>query len=126
DFAVDAYEVPSKIREIVTLRDTFEVFPFSALEARGLDADHTVPFKAGAKKQTRASNLGSLSRRVHRAKTHGGFQLIQLESGEFVWKTPRGQHFLVGPGGTINLNPIKLRKQKLPEQDYDSDADPPF
>jgi hypothetical protein len=101
--AVDSYEVPPAIRTEVVLRDRFEVFPFSAREARRTDLDHTEPYRSGVTGQTRASNLGPLSRRSHRAKTHGGWQLFQPRPGTFWWCSPRGQVYRVGSDGTRNL-----------------------
>lgn len=102
---VDAYEVPEAMREIVCVRDRYEVFPYSSREARCLDLDHTIPYLEGEPGQTRPSNLGPLSRRVHRGKTHGGWRLDQPRPGVFWWRSPRGQVFRVGPGGTRNLTP---------------------
>ncbi len=98
--AVDAYEIPERIRRQVILRDSHEVFPFSARSARNQDLDHTVPYREGAKGQTRASNLGPLSRKAHRAKTHGGWQLEQPTPGTFHWRSPGGYHYRVGRNGT--------------------------
>ena len=99
--AVDAYEIPKRIREEVIIRDRVEIFPFSSREARRQDLDHTTPFERGAPKQTRASNLGPLSRRAHRAKTHHpGWELIQTRPGVFWWRTGMNQIFRVGPNGT--------------------------
>lgn len=69
---VDAYEVPERMRELVGVRDRYDVFPYSSREARGLDLDHTVAYVEGAPGQTLPSNLGPLTRRAHRAKTHAG------------------------------------------------------
>jgi len=97
---VDAYEVPDVVREQVILRDRFEVLPYSSREARNLDADHTIAFQPGIPGQTRPSNLGLLSRRAHRVKTHCGWQLLQPEPGWFLWTTRYGQVVVVGPDGT--------------------------
>jgi len=99
---VDAYEIPDKIREHVTQRDIYEVFPYSARNARRQDMDHTIPFRDGQTGQTRPSNLGPLSRRAHRVKTHCGWQLQQPQPGIFKWVTEQGQTFTVGPNGTID------------------------
>lgn len=98
--AVDGYDIPERIRRQVLLRDSFEVFPYSSRPARAKDLDHTVPYRQGVPEQTRADNLGPLSRRVHRAKTHGGWQLSQPRSGVFWWTTPSGYRYRVGPNGT--------------------------
>ena len=112
---VDAYEIPDRIREQVIQRDRYEVFPFSSRTARNQDLDHTIPYQRGKPKQTQADNLGPLSRKVHRAKTHAGFELVQTEPGVFWWRTRRGQIFRVGPDGTTDLTP-KPFCQKLKEE----------
>ena len=99
----DGYEIPAPIRAEVIVRDRYEVFPYSSREARCADLDHTVPYRKGAKGQTRASNLDPLTRRAHRGKTHGGWQLWQPRPGVFWWRSPRDQLYRVGPDGTLNL-----------------------
>jgi hypothetical protein len=99
---VDAYEIPDRIREQVLARDRHEVYPFSSREARGQDLDHTESYQPGLPGQTRPANLGPLSRKAHRGKTHGGFTLVQSSPGVFWWKTRLGQIFRVGPDGTTN------------------------
>jgi hypothetical protein len=99
--AVDSYEIPDRIRRQVLMRDTYEVFPYSSRPSRGKDFDHTIPYRPGGRRQTRASNLGPLSRRVHRAKTHGGWALGQPRPGIFWWTTPSGYCYRVGPTGTL-------------------------
>ncbi|MGC3956267.1 MAG: hypothetical protein QM804_18835 [Propionicimonas sp.] len=99
----DGYEIPARIRAEVVVRDRFEVFPYSSRSARCGDLDHTIPYRRGWKGQTRASNLDPLSRRTHRGKTHGGWQLWQPRPGVFWWRSPRDQLYRVGPDGTLNL-----------------------
>ncbi|MDR1808298.1 MAG: hypothetical protein LBR33_10375 [Propionibacteriaceae bacterium] len=100
---VDAYETPDRIREHVLVRDRYEMFPYSSRPARGCDLDHTVEYRPGARNQTRPSNLGPLSRSVHRAKTHAHWQLSQPEPGVFRWQTPAGQTFQVDQYGTVAI-----------------------
>jgi hypothetical protein len=118
--AVDEYEIPNRIRQQVLLRNRFEVFPYSGRSARRQDLDHTVPYRPGETGQTRASNLGPLSRKVHRAKTHGGWILEQPRAGVFHWTTPSGERYRVTPDGThwIGGDPIL-------ESLWCSDFDPP-
>ena len=104
DPAVDSYEIPDRIREHITLRDVIEPFPYSTRTARGLDADHTVPYRPGGKQQTRPSNLGALRRRLHRAKTAGRWHLKQPRPGVFWWQSPTGQHYRVTPSHTTDLH----------------------
>lgn len=100
---VDEYEVPSPIRAEVIMRDRYEVFPYSGRNARHADLDHTNPYREGENGQTRASNLGPLTRRPHRGKTHGDWGLWQPRPGVFWWRSPRDQLYRVGPDGTTNL-----------------------
>lgn len=100
--ATDAYECPPRMREAVELRNGYEVFPFSQRLARGLDLDHTQPWASTpppppAEPPTRPGNLGPLSRKVHRAKTHAGWQLSQPLPGVFCWTSPLGFGYLVTP-----------------------------
>jgi hypothetical protein len=99
----DSYEIPDPIRRQVVLRDRVEVFPFSARTARTQDLDHTRPFVPGVKNQTRTDNLGPLTRKTHRAKTHGGWQLTQPQPGVFFWQSPAGFGYRVGSNGTSRI-----------------------
>ena len=85
------------------LRDTWEVFPYSSRSARRQDLDHTKPYRPGEKDQTRAGNLGPLSRKAHRGKTHGGWQVEQPRPGIFWWTSPSGHRYRIGPNGTIRI-----------------------
>jgi hypothetical protein len=98
--AVDEYEIPERIRRQVLLRNAVEVFPFSSRPSRGKDLDHTIPYRKGRPGQTRADNLGPLSRGPHRGKTHGGWQLEQPGPGIFWWRSPAGYRYRVTPNGT--------------------------
>lgn len=101
--AVDAYEIPNRIRDQVILRNHIEVFPYSSRPARNQQLDHTIAYRNGEVGQTRASNLGPLSTKVHRAKTHGHWNLSQPAPGVFWWKSPAGNHYRTTPNGTMRL-----------------------
>jgi len=104
--AVDAYEVPERLRAHILARNPVEVFPFSARPAHGLDLDHTLPYDHHAPAgslQTRAGNLGPLSRKVHRAKTARLWTVEQTDPGDYLWTSPHGFRYLVTPDGTIAL-----------------------
>lgn len=106
DPQVDCYEIPDGMRRAVTWRDPFEVFPYSSRPSRGLPLDHTDPYRHGPgrpRAQTRASNLGPLSVRVHRAKTHGGWRVAQPEPGTFLWTSRLGFRYRVDGQGTTRL-----------------------
>ena len=101
--AVDAYEIPDRIRNQVLIRDAVEVFPYSSRPSRNQDLDHTEPYRPQRPGQTRADNLGPLSRKVHRAKTHGDWEVEQPSAGVFHWKSPAGYEYRVGPHGTSRM-----------------------
>lgn len=100
--AVDAYEIPARVRRAVLARHPFEVFPYSAHRSDGCDLDHTRPWRQGRAGQTSTDNLGPLRRKTHRAKTHAGWELTQPEPGRFVWRSPLGRRYVVTPAGLTN------------------------
>lgn len=102
--AVDAYEIPKRIREQVILRDHVEVFPFSSRPARNQQLDHTVAYRKGVPRQTRAGNLGPLSTKAHRGKTHGHWRLNQPAPGVFGWTSPAGNQYRVTPHGATRFD----------------------
>jgi len=98
--AVDQYEIPDRMRDRVVLRDGHDVFPWSSVESRHLDLDHTIAYQPGQPGQTTPSNLEPLSRRAHRVKTHAGWQLTQPSPGMFDWHTGAGQTIRVDHTGS--------------------------
>jgi len=96
----DSYEIPQTIRDHVLLRDAHDVFPWSSIESRHLDLDHTIPYVNGVPGQTTPGNLAPLSRRAHRVKTHAGWHLDQVYPGDYLWRTGAGQIIIVKPTGT--------------------------
>jgi len=98
--AADSYEIPQAIRDRVLLRQTHDVFPWSSIESRHLDLDHSIPYVNGRPGQTTPANLAPLSRRAHRVKTHADWNLRQPSPGEFIWRTGAGQVIDVNPTGT--------------------------
>lgn len=101
DPATDSYAIPARIRQHVILRDQVSVFPFGTRSARSCDLDHTHPWQPdGPPNQTRASNLGALDRKAHRAKTHAGWTIEQPTPGTFTWTSPLGYHYQVDQHGT--------------------------
>ena len=104
--AVDRYEIPDRLREAVEQRNPVEVFPYSSRRAHRCDLDHTVPYDPLAppgRRQTRADNLGPLSRTVHRAKTACRWSVTQPQPGVFEWTSPTGHRYQVTPDGTRPL-----------------------
>lgn len=106
--AADGYEIPTGIAEQVHLTKPADCFPYAGSLQRGLDLDHTNPYQrhqppqAGAPPgQTRVDNLGKLTRRHHRIKTHApGWKVEQLPGHRYLWTTPHGRHLLVDADGT--------------------------
>ncbi|GAB3699720.1 DUF222 domain-containing protein [Mariniluteicoccus flavus] len=98
------YEPTEAQRREVLLREEYEAFPFSTRRSAGkfIDLDHIVEFPLG---QTCTTNLTPLSKRVHRAKTFGGFTSTLVRSGVTHWRTPTGQEFWTTPHGTYTRNP---------------------
>lgn len=101
---VEAYEVPSEMREALKLARPSSVFPFSHTEAEP-DLDHTIayvsPARGGPPGQTWIGNLGPMTRFGHRVKTHGrGWRHHQLLPGVYVWRTPHGYRVRVDQHGT--------------------------
>lgn len=112
--AVDAYEIPERLREVIWLRNPVEVFPYSNRSAERCDLDHTVPYDHNAPpgaRQTRADNLGPLGRTAHRAKTCGAWRVQQVRPGHFSWTSPTGHRYLVTPDGTHALGRAPERSQ---------------
>lgn len=102
---VDMYEIPTRIRQQVLLRNPYDVFPYSSTESRHLDVDHTVPYQPKLTNQTRLNNLAPLSRKAHRLKTHAGWHLEQPKSGVFIWHTAANQLIKVDNTGSHPVRP---------------------
>ncbi|GAB3703599.1 DUF222 domain-containing protein [Mariniluteicoccus flavus] len=98
------YEPTEAQRREVLLREEFEAYPFSTRKSAStfIDLDHVTPFPLGA---TCTTNLTPLSKRVHRAKTFGGFTSTPVRPGVKHWKTPTGQEFWTTPHGTYTRSP---------------------
>lgn len=102
---VDAYEVPTRLRDAVLRRFPVSVFPFAANVSRGLDLDHSRPYVHPGREgyrhgQTSMENLAPLTRRAHRAKTLGAWRLERIDAVHFAWTSPLGRRYDVGPEGT--------------------------
>jgi hypothetical protein len=104
---VDSYEIPARLREQLHLRYPADVFPYAAAVSRRIDLDHTIPYlspdQGGPPGQTRIGNLGPHIRRIHRLKTHAGWQVRQPEPGTWLWRSPHGRIYLVNATGTHPL-----------------------
>lgn len=94
----DQYLPSDSLRAAVGLAAPNELFPYSSRATPGLDLDHTVPFmRANGPGQTRLGNLAPLSRRAHRAKTAGLWQVEQPESMLMLYESPLGYRYSVHP-----------------------------
>ncbi|MBY9076116.1 hypothetical protein K1X13_14870 [Nocardioides sp. WL0053] len=90
--AVDAYEVPDRLREAVHLRTPADVFPYASNTSRRMDLDHTRPYRHTASAgQTGMDNLGPLGRFHHRVRTHGNWAVEQPFPGIYLWRAPHGR-----------------------------------
>lgn len=102
--AVDCYEIPERMADAVRLRTPADSFPYSANLSRRGDLDHTIPYvpidDAGPPGQTAVGNLARMTRRSHRAKTHGKWTVTQPRSGVWLWRSPHGYYSLVDHAGT--------------------------
>ena len=100
---VDSYEIPGPMRRAIRGREPYDSFPGSTRSStRGCDLDHTSAYQPGGPPgQTRLDNLSPLSRRAHRAKTHGGWVVHQVVPGVLVWRSPGGYVYLVAAGRSI-------------------------
>ena len=75
------------LTDLIRLRDPRCTGPGCAAPARTCDLDHVIPWPLG---DTSADNLGPLSRRCHRAKTFGGWQVQPAPHGIVTWTSPLG------------------------------------
>jgi hypothetical protein len=100
--AVDGYEPPAWMRELVILRDKSCVHPNCDKDARDCDLDHIEAYvemdDGGPPGQTRPDNLAPLCRRHHRAKTHYGWTYQRNPDGSYTWTDPYGRTYDVAPG----------------------------
>ncbi|TCO50105.1 hypothetical protein EV646_102178 [Kribbella antiqua] len=100
--AVDAYEIPDRIRERVKLIHPAEQFPYGTTETTTTtDLDHIQPYNPqGPTEQTSTTNLAPITRFHHRLKTHGRWKVRRLDPTTLEWTTPHGFVFHVDPTGT--------------------------
>ena len=99
--SVNQYEHPADVKERGFLRTTGDVFPHAQAQSRRHDRDHPDPYDStGPPGQTGDHNHAPLGRRNHRAKTHLGYQVIQIDLNRYLWRTPHGLWRLVDGSGT--------------------------
>lgn len=100
---VDSYEIPDRHRRRVQLRDHSCRFPGCPKPAARCDLDHHVPHAEGG--PTCPCQLVPLCRRHHRAKTFSLWRYVIIAPAHYLWISPNGRHFHVGPEGTRALDP---------------------
>jgi hypothetical protein len=66
-----------------------------------MEIDHTTPHARGG--ISGIGNYGPMSRRHHRIKTHGRWQVQQPFPGIYVWRDPHGAYYLVDHTGTRRI-----------------------
>ncbi|MEV0788256.1 hypothetical protein [Kribbella sp. NPDC050459] len=106
--SVDAYEIPTRIRERVRLIHPVELFPYGTRESSDrIDLDHIEPYDPhGPRGQTSTANLAPLGRFGHRVKTHArGWSVHRVGPSTLEWSTPHGFTFHVDPHGTHRVDP---------------------
>ncbi|RZT11984.1 hypothetical protein EV649_7640 [Kribbella sp. VKM Ac-2569] len=106
--SVDAYEIPTWIRERVKLMYPAELFPYGTRETTdSIDLDHIEPYDPhGPTGQTSTTNLAPLGRFGHRVKTHArGWSVRRIDHKTLEWTTPHGFIFHVDPTGTHRVDP---------------------
>ena len=85
-------------------RDEVCRFPYCTRPATSADLDHVIPFAEGG--ATSGSNLQSLCRHHHRAKTFGGYAVSMDAEATCEWESPTGRSWVTRPGGaTVPLEP---------------------
>jgi hypothetical protein len=108
--SVSAYEFPTKVSERARLRCVGDVFPYAvnaATMSGRFDDDHPVPHdRDGPPGQTGDHNCAPLGRSHHRAKTHLGYRLQQLDATSYLWTTPHGLRRLVDYTGTHQVSEL--------------------
>ncbi|UDY22457.1 HNH endonuclease signature motif containing protein [Nocardioides sp. Kera G14] len=101
---VDSYEIPRRHRRAVEVLFPASVFPWGGRRGPTSQIDHTIAWKTdGPTGQTGIGNLGPLSTREHRLKTHGDVDVKQPFPGIFLWRDAGGAVYLVDASGTRAL-----------------------
>ncbi len=99
--AEDQHRPSSRLAEAVRLLHPHEAFPYSTRRSVSCDLDHTISYQpARGPGQTRLDNLAPLTRKTHRAKTLGAWQLHQPTTGVLEWTSPLGYQYRLTPAAT--------------------------
>ncbi|MDO5684345.1 MAG: hypothetical protein Q4G46_16155, partial [Propionibacteriaceae bacterium] len=99
--AEDQYRPSAGLAKALTLAFPTEMFPYSSqATGRFTDFDHTQRFRQSGRGQTRLGNLCPFSRRVHRGKTAGIWDVTQHKVGVLQWTSPLKYVYEVTSQGT--------------------------
>lgn len=90
DYGTTVYRPPPALARHVIARDQVCCFPGCRQPAEYCDLDHRNPYPDGT---TSESNLGSLCRHHHRAKTEGGWSWRRARDGTITWSAPTGHEY---------------------------------
>jgi hypothetical protein len=93
----------AELRRWLRARDRTCIFPGCRVPARHGDADHTIEHHRGG--PTTEDNLGIPCRHDHRLRHDGGWRLVQLAPGHFVWISRLGRHYERRPPPAIRPVP---------------------
>lgn len=95
DIGTRRYRPPDAIRRRVVMRDGTCRFPYCTHPATGSDLDHAIPYPEGP---TAVTNLHAVSRRHHRAKTQGRWQVsLDPDTATTTWTSPLGRTYRTRP-----------------------------
>lgn len=103
--AEDQYRPSNQLIKAILLAFPNEMFPYSnRATAKFMDLDHTDPYRFGRTGQTRLGNLCPFSRRPHRGKTAGIWDVQQHQAGALTWTSPLGYAYEVTSEGTRRID----------------------
>src|SRR6185295_12505670 len=96
------YRPPAALRDHVQTLYRTCTGPGCRRPAHTCDNDHVVPFPHGG---TDLENLHPACRPHHRAKTHGGWRVVNTTDGGLVWITKHGYSFRYQPDPIADPEP---------------------
>jgi hypothetical protein len=94
DHGRDRYTPHTELRRYITHRDIHCTFPGCRHPAHRCDIDHAQPWPTG---HTTTTNLHTVCRRHHRAKTTGGWTVTPHPNETRTWTSPTGREYLTSP-----------------------------
>ena len=123
EITIPGYTPSDRLAEQTRQRHPRCVFPHCTRRARRrttdethADLDHiTTHDPDGPPGQTTTSNLATLCRRHHRAKTHAAWTYHPTPTG-FIWTSPHRYQYLVEPRGTTDLGDHHRNRRPGPSE----------